>query len=131
MADTAAVIDMIKRIIADDTADLRERIQHLEARGVMSEPVSIDTEPESEDEVQTGPPDDELQKRLDTIKAMHRLDASPVQWTRGSGGQMVEAPEGLWEISCLACNHSTVWREGDKKPPQCKTWLIADGQQVE
>jgi hypothetical protein len=139
MADTTAVIEMIKRIIADDTADLRERIQHIETKITMSQPVSIgdaeedeaDLKPEKSISAALDANTAELEARLQAIKAMHRLDASPVQWTRGSGGQMVEAPEGLWEISCLACNHSTVWREGDKKPPQCKTWLIADGQKVE
>jgi hypothetical protein len=138
MADSTAVIDMIRRIIADETADLRERVQHIDTMlkpDSMKRRVELEDQPNSEPETTVSAALDantaELEARLQAIKAMHRLDASPVQWTRGSGGQMVEAPEGLWEISCLACNHSTVWREGDKKPPQCKTWLIADGQKVE
>jgi len=137
MADATPVIEIIKRIIADDTADLRERVQHLEAsrlvKGVneYEEVNTGDQEPETTVSAALDANTAELEERLKTIKAMHRLDASPVQWTRGANGAMVEAPDGLWEISCLACNHSTVWREGDKKPPQCKTWLIADGQAVE
>lgn len=138
MADTTAVIEIIRRIVADDTADLRERIQHLEAstrlvKGVneYEEVNTGDKEPETTVTAALDANTAELEKRLSLIKALHRLDATPVQWTRGANGAMVEAPEGLWEISCLACNHSTVWREGDSKPPQCKTWLAADGQAVE
>lgn len=134
MADTTAVIEMIKRIIADDTADLRERLQHIEAKithDVEAMEFVDDQKPEKSISAALDANTAELEARLQAIKANHRLDASPVQWTRDGSGKMVEAPEGLWEISCLACNHSTVWREGDKKPPQCKTWLIADGQKVE
>lgn len=140
MADTTAVIEMIRRIVADDTADLRERLQHIETKirpESMNRQVELEDQPDESLREDGGDPPPqyeqfkELLSRLDTIKAMHRLDASPVQWTRDGSGKMVEAPEGLWEISCIACNHSTVWREGDKKPPQCKTWLIADGQKVE
>jgi len=134
MADATPVIEIIKRIIADDTADLRERLQHLEAKAKLSYD-EVEFGPEKDNETIVSAALDantaELEQRLKTIKAMHRLDATPVQWTRGANGAMVEAPDGLWEISCLACNHSTVWREGDSKPPQCKTWLIADGQAVE
>lgn len=153
MADSTAVIEMIKRIIADDTADLRERIQHLESRidhegvraiGSIEQGVRDLTaaghDAESVAQQTIGPAPGamvsvdlmkELEARLDAIKAMHRLDATPVQWTRSNDGKMVEAPEGLWDIECLACNHKTVWREGDKKPPQCKTWRLADGQTVQ
>ena len=131
MTDATTVIETIRRIIADDTADLRERVQHLENRkSDFPTEHTGDKEPETTISAALDANAAELESRLKTIKAMHRLDASPVQWTRGANGAMVEAPDGLWEISCLACNHSTVWREGDSKPPQCKTWLIADGQEV-
>lgn len=140
MADTTAVIEIIRRIVADDTADLRERLQHIEAKITkdVESTEFVDNQPDGSMGGSPPPQSEQLRELLHrheamvkAIKAMHRLDATPVQWTRGANGAMVEAPEGLWEISCLACNHSTVWREGDKKPPQCKTWLIADGQKVE
>ena len=133
MADSTAVIEMIKRIIADDTADLRERIQHLEQRNVMSQPVSIDVDDEpiahGKDLVYQEHAND-LQDRLQKIKAVHRLDASPVQYVRDqSTGKMVDAPDDLWEIQCAACNDKpTYWRKGDPEPPHCETWRLADGQ---
>lgn len=137
VAEANQVIEMIKRIIADDTADIRERLQHLEHKTNGLGPIAGDQQPAFEASM-AGPAmqdfskaNDELTERLDKIKALHRLDASPVQWTRDQTGKMVEAPEGLWEIACTACNHKTVWREGDKKPPQCKTWRLANGENVQ
>ena len=128
--DGTAAIEMIRRIVADDTADLRERIQHLEQRtnGLNaikdnSEYISM-AEPGDTDTIKA------LQDRLDKIKAIHRLDATPVQWTRDNAGKMVEAPEGLWELQCVVCRDTppVIWRQGEPRPQQCLTWRLADGQ---
>lgn len=126
---TNDVIDMIRRIIADDTADLRERLQHLEHRSRGEDNGSPSPSTDFPDSDVSGSDHHlaELQQRLDQIKALHKLDATPVQWTRDGTGKMVEAPEGLWEISCTACNHKTYYREGkDGQPQQCPTWRLAD-----
>lgn len=131
MSDSTAVIEMIRRIIADDTADLRERVQHMEAKitvGVEHTEMVDNHREDGGDSPLQPEPNTELQDRLNKIKALHRLDATPVQWTRDNTGKMVEAPEGIWEISCLACNYTTTWKQGNDNPPQCPTWLIADGQ---
>lgn len=156
MAEPTAVIEMIKRIIADDTADMRERLQHLESRlnqegvrliggnGAMAVERSkgdVEQTPQREDGGDPPPQAEqmrellqqvkEMEERCVAIKEMHSLDATPVQWTRSADGKMVEAPDGMWDISCLACTHKTVWCEGDKKPPQCKTWRLANGETVQ
>lgn len=133
MAEATQVIEMIKRIIADDTADLRERIQHLESRTVGLTPIGGAVEsppPQAEQVREVVRSNDELQQRLDAIKAIHRLDATPVQWVRGSDGKQVEAPEGLWEISCTACNYTTNFKDGQPQPKPCKTVRLANGETV-
>jgi len=138
MAEPTAVIEMIKRIIADDTADLRERLQHLEQRlnheGVhlikgVNEYEEVPGNISSMESPTISETINALQDRLEKIKAIHRLDATPVQWTRDNTGKMVEAPDGLWEIQCVVCKDvpPIVWRSGDPKPPQCETWRLADG----
>lgn len=130
------VIEMIRRIVADDTADLRaavQRLQHQSTATVYDEPyeetsVLPDIKENPEQAAVEAARGDEYYERLEAIKALHSLRANPVTWTRDNTGKMVEAPEGLWEVECSACNHKVVWREGQSKPPQCQTWLIADGQ---
>lgn len=126
-------IELIKRIVADDTADLRERVQHLEQRTVGLTPIGTeppkslgDTDGEKAVEVNS-----ELSDRLEKIKAIHRLDATPVQYTRDGQGRMVEAPEGLWEIQCVVCRDMppVMWQKGDAEPPRCLTWRLADGRE--
>lgn len=144
----ADAVTLVRQIVAEETADLRERLQHLEAKqsSVLTPEQAFQqgelgaVHPDESGAMGGDPPPQAEQLRellqrhedmVAAIKALHRLDASPVQWTRDNGGKMVEAPDGLWEISCLACNHQTVWREGDSKPPQCKTWRIANGDVVQ
>lgn len=150
MAEATQAIELIRRIIADDTADLRERVQHVEQRlnhegvraigGDDQQPAfqsyegredGGDPPPQAEQLRELLHRHKELEQRLEAIKAIHKLDATPVQWTRSNNGKMVEAPDNMWEISCLACNHQVVWQEGQASAPQCKTWRIANGEEVQ
>lgn len=131
--ETNQLFDMLARMIADETADLRSRVQHLEHKTTgltrLDDTGDLDKQPELQtlDAYIAPSVSPDLEQRFEAIKNLHRLDASPVQWTRGNGGQMIPAPEGLWEISCLACSHKVVWQEGDKEAPHCKTWMLANG----
>lgn len=131
-------LEVVQNLILDTLEPFIDRLEALEqhvnvvAQGVDALSVQVPRDPETarndlaDVETPQSTPNGAtvLPAAVEEILALHRLDATPMQWVFQDGKQQ-QAPEGMWEITCSVCaDHKIDWRQGDPEPPRCKTVKI-------